>query len=76
MDYLNRQVTLSHQVETAEKISFAQGNSHLFLVNQREQDTANAQANVYAAKQAYFMAYNQLAAFCLFNNSCIDGVLS
>ncbi len=63
---LRQEAKLSKKVEDAEIIKFRQGDSSLFLVNQREQTTFSAQLDVLAVEMAYYKSLLQLRAICAF----------
>lgn len=79
IDLTSQELQLARKLEEAEKIRFSAGESDFFLINLREQQTADAQVRQYKALQDYFKslanyqaATVQLDAFGIQQSSIID----
>lgn len=66
----SHEVDYAQQVAAAERTSYEKGYSNLFLVNRREQDTAQAQLTLYGTRLQYFSELVQLQRLCNFNHRC------
>lgn len=65
------EVKLSYQVERAEIKRFVNGDSTLFLVNQREQSTFDSRIRAVNAAINFFLSKSNLASFCAFERECL-----
>lgn len=80
---LNKQVAISQrtikalkQVEKGEYIRFKNGDSDLFLVNQRETNTTQEQINLISLLTAYQENLNELSILCFQKNQCINSFIT
>ncbi len=65
--YLHKEVKAAKQVEHAEMVRFKEGDSSLFLVNQREQTTFSARIRALQAEIAYYQSRVNLQRVCAFS---------
>lgn len=65
-----RELKLAEQVEQAEKTRFTEGDSSLFLVNQREHDTFSAQLNYLNVTLSFEKSLLRLEDLCAYKRSC------
>lgn len=68
---IKNNLKLAQKIEHAEAERFSQGDSSLFLVNQREQDTAFAKMSLISVLTEYHLTLYKLQMFCMFESSCI-----
>lgn len=73
---LNQEVGYAKQVERAEIIRFKEGDSSLFLVNQREQATFSAKLDAIDAALAYQKSMINLQKLCGFSHECYSKLVS
>lgn len=69
-------VRLSKTIEDAENKRFNNGDSSLFLVNQREQTTFDARLREIGAINAYYNTYATLLTFCRFDKACLQKLIN
>lgn len=67
-----KEVELAIEVEQAETIRFNEGDSSIFLVNQREQSTADSQLKEIGVTVDYFKTKVELLSACGLQNECIQ----
>lgn len=70
INIFTQELRLAYKIENAERIKFKEGDSSLFLLNQREQTTFSLQIKLLSAQIAYNVGALKLRALCNFSNQC------
>ncbi len=69
VEILNNELKLAKKIERAEVVKFKEGDSSLFLVNQREQTTFTTQLDALDATITYYLSRLNINALCAFANT-------